>query len=119
MRRAVSSYIGKASKDFGAEEEVIGAGGAAPVLSYSGLHLYEEAVLGFPLPLRERDRVRGKAVATHLLIQTKSAVDIGVESPFLSAMSIGLTVADPQVGQGHAHVSLPVSGMDQARAHSR
>src|SRR5437764_629268 len=26
---------------------------------YSGLHLYEEAVLGFPLPLRERDRVRG------------------------------------------------------------
>src|SRR5207249_4332245 len=42
---------------------------------YSGLHLYEEAVLGFPLPLRERDRVRGKAVATNLLIQTKSAVD--------------------------------------------
>src|SRR5437773_1786464 len=42
--------------------------------AYSGLHLYEEAVLGFPLPLRERDRVRGKAVATHLLIQTKSAV---------------------------------------------
>src|SRR2546421_1857107 len=41
---------------------------------YSGLHLYEEAVLGFPLPLRERDRVRGKAVATNLLIQTKSAV---------------------------------------------
>src|SRR5947199_8079695 len=44
------------------------------LLTYSGLHLYEEAVLGFPLPLRERDRVRGKAVATHLLIQTKSAV---------------------------------------------
>ena len=44
------------------------------LLLYSGLHLYEEAVLGFPLPLRERDRVRGKAVATHLLIQTKSAV---------------------------------------------
>src|SRR5207248_4135247 len=43
--------------------------------NYSGLHLYEEAVLGFPLPLRERDRVRGKAGATHLLIQTKSAVD--------------------------------------------
>src|SRR5213078_1320128 len=42
--------------------------------AYSGLHLYEEAVLGFPLPLRERDRVRGKAVATQLLIQTKSAV---------------------------------------------
>src|SRR5947199_4389528 len=41
---------------------------------YSGLHLYEEAILGFPLPLRERDRVRGKAVATNLLIQTKSAV---------------------------------------------
>ena len=46
-------------------------GGRVP---YSGLHLYEEAVLGFPLPLRERDRVRGKAVATNLLIQTKSAV---------------------------------------------
>ena len=44
------------------------------LLLYSGLHLYEEAVLGFPLPLRERDRVRGKAGATHLLIQTKSAV---------------------------------------------
>src|SRR5436190_20733418 len=44
--------------------------------AYSGLHLYEEAVLGFPLPLRERDRVRGKAVATHLLIQTKSAVGV-------------------------------------------
>src|SRR5947207_7321648 len=43
--------------------------------NYSGLHLYEEAVLGFPLPLRERDRVRGKAVATNLLIQTKSAVN--------------------------------------------
>src|SRR5438874_12723673 len=42
--------------------------------NYSGLHLYEETVLGFPLPLRERDRVRGKVVATHLLIQTKSAV---------------------------------------------
>src|SRR5436190_23646345 len=41
---------------------------------YGGLHLYEEAVLGFPLPLRERDRVRGKAVTTNLLIQTKSAV---------------------------------------------
>src|SRR5439155_21564130 len=48
-------------------------GGRVSIL-YSGLHLYEEAVLGFPLPLRERDRVRGKAVATHLLIQTKSAV---------------------------------------------
>src|SRR5436190_21619071 len=32
--------------------------------------------LGFPLPLRERDRVRGKAVATNLLIQTKSAVKV-------------------------------------------
>src|SRR5204863_1555575 len=45
-----------------------------PRTGYSGLHLYEEAVLGFPLPLRERDRVRGKAVATNLRIQTKSAV---------------------------------------------
>src|SRR5206468_979197 len=48
------------------------------LLLYSGLHLYEEAVLGFPLPLRERDRVRGKAGATHLLIQTKSAVGWGI-----------------------------------------
>ena len=52
---------------------IVGLGSFAPRL-YSGLHLYEEAVLGFPLPLRERDRVRGKAVATNLLIQTKSAV---------------------------------------------
>ena len=37
--------------------------------------MHEEAVLGFPLPLRERDRVRGKGVATNLLIQTKSAVN--------------------------------------------
>jgi hypothetical protein len=43
------------------------------LLLYSGLHLYE-VVLGFPLPLRERDRVRGKVMATSLLIQTKSAV---------------------------------------------
>ena len=49
--------------------------------AYSGLHLYEEAVLGFPLPLRERDRVRGKAVATNLFIQTKSAVSSQVPSP--------------------------------------
>jgi hypothetical protein len=42
--------------------------------AYSGCHLYEEVVLGFPLPLRERDRVRGKVKATNLLIQTKSAV---------------------------------------------
>src|SRR5947208_16081531 len=41
---------------------------------YSGLHLYEEIVLGFPLPLRERDRVRGKGAATSLLIQTKNAL---------------------------------------------
>src|SRR5438034_10169057 len=41
---------------------------------YSGLHLYEEIVLGFPLPLRERDRVRGKGAATSLLIQTKKAL---------------------------------------------
>src|SRR5881397_2307443 len=42
--------------------------------AYSGLHLYEEIVLGFPLPLRERDRVRGKGAATSLLIQTKNAL---------------------------------------------
>src|SRR5437773_3315749 len=41
---------------------------------YSGLHLYEEIVLGFPPPLRERDRVRGKGAATSLLIQTKNAL---------------------------------------------
>jgi hypothetical protein len=38
------------------------------------LHLYEELVLGFPLPLRERDRERGKEAAMNLLIQTKNAV---------------------------------------------
>src|SRR5437773_11965303 len=41
---------------------------------YSGLHLYEEIVFGSPLPLRERDRVRGKGAATSLLIQTKNAL---------------------------------------------
>src|SRR5436190_19585124 len=41
---------------------------------YSGLQLYVEIVLGFPLPLRERDRVRGKGTATSLLIQTKNAL---------------------------------------------
>src|SRR5216117_3830777 len=43
-------------------------------IGYSGLQLYEEIVLGFPLPLRERDRVRGKGAATSLLIQTKNAL---------------------------------------------
>src|SRR6266446_1569078 len=47
---------------------------AGRLLAYSGLHLYEEIVLGFPLPLRERDRVRGKGSATSLLIQTKNAL---------------------------------------------
>ena len=61
MRRAVSSYIGKASKDFGAEEEVIGAGGAALVLSYSGLHLYEEAVSWVPSPLAGEGQGEGKS----------------------------------------------------------
>ena len=41
---------------------------------YSGLHLHEEVVFGFPLPLRERDRVRGKGTVTNLFIQAKSAV---------------------------------------------
>ena len=48
-------------------------------MHYSGLHLYEEAVLGFPLPLRERDRVRGKGTATSLLIQTKNALNWLIE----------------------------------------
>src|SRR5436190_15092320 len=61
MRRAVSSYIGKASKDFGAEEEVIGAGGGALVLSYSGLHLYEEAVSWVPSPLAGEGQGEGKS----------------------------------------------------------
>jgi hypothetical protein len=34
--------------------------------------LYEEEILGFPLPLRERDRVRGKIAGTSLSIQTKN-----------------------------------------------
>src|SRR5207247_503893 len=66
---------------------------------YSGLHLYEEAVLGFPLPLRERDRVRGKAVATNLLIQTKSAVACVSCSLRKAARQ---TALDPQTGQGAA-----------------
>jgi hypothetical protein len=37
--------------------------------------LYEEVFPGPPLPLRERDRVRGKRAATSLLIQTKNAVN--------------------------------------------
>jgi hypothetical protein len=36
--------------------------------------LYEEVVLESPLPLWERDRVRGKVATTSLLIQAKSAV---------------------------------------------
>src|SRR5437773_11099314 len=44
---------------------------------YSGLQLYEEIIFGFPLPLRERDRVRGKGAATSLLIQTKNALKRG------------------------------------------
>src|SRR5438093_12621489 len=47
---------------------------AGRLLAYSGLHLYEEIVLGFPRPWRERDRVRGKGAATSLLIQTKNAL---------------------------------------------
>src|SRR5439155_23151140 len=62
-------------------------------LLYSGLHLYEEAVLGFPLPLRERDRVRGKAVATNLLIQTKSAVRQREETENRPCRSLSLSRA--------------------------
>src|SRR5256885_3458596 len=72
--------------------------GAIPpfLLCYSGLHLYEEAVLGFPLPLRERDRVRGKAGATHLLIQTKSAV-----KPALSRVASVTPSADQAERSAH------------------
>jgi hypothetical protein len=38
--------------------------------------LHEEIILGFPLPLRERDRVRVKVGETSLLTQTKSAVNL-------------------------------------------
>jgi hypothetical protein len=37
--------------------------------------LYEEVVFGSPLPLRERDRVRGKEEKAYPLIQTKIAVN--------------------------------------------
>jgi hypothetical protein len=39
---------------------------------YGGLQLYEEVILGFPLPVWERDRVRGKVAAKDLLVQPKS-----------------------------------------------
>src|SRR5947207_6439470 len=58
--------------------------------AYIGLHLYEEIILGFPLPLRERDRVRGKGAATSLLIQAKNA------------LSCSSAVADRQDREGMA-----------------
>jgi hypothetical protein len=54
-------------------------------LAYSGLHLHEEVVFGFPLPLWERDRVRGKATATNLLIQAKSAVNREKPATYLAS----------------------------------
>jgi hypothetical protein len=46
------------------------------IVSLSVGRQYEEVVLGSPLPLWERDRVRGKGATTDLLIQTKNAVDV-------------------------------------------
>lgn len=47
------------------------------VLALIGQYYIERSVeLKFPLPLWERVRVRGKGVATSLLIQTKNAVDL-------------------------------------------
>ena len=75
---------------------IVGSVSFVPRL-YSGLHLYEEAVLGFPLPLREKDRVRGKAVATNLLIQTKSAVR-------LSERIVGSRGRERERGENHLQV---------------
>jgi hypothetical protein len=41
---------------------------------YSGLHLSEEVVFASPLPLWERDRVRGNEEKASLFIQTKVAI---------------------------------------------
>jgi hypothetical protein len=54
--------------------------------------LYEEVVLGFPLPVWERDRVRGKVVAPNLLTQMKSAVE--TLSDLTVRMSRGLISAE-------------------------
>jgi len=42
---------------------------------------HEEIVFGSPLPLWERDRVRGSAEKTYLLLQTKIALDKRAASP--------------------------------------
>src|SRR5439155_26485579 len=87
----------------------------APVPPYSGLHLYEEAVLGFPLPLRERDRVRGKAVATNLLSQTKSAVMLAgpPEGRSQTSCKVGL---DPDVpGSQRVHPRLSFRSSQSTR----
>src|SRR5262245_63623986 len=59
---------------------------------------YEEVDFGSPLPLRERDRVRGKGTATRLLIQTKTAVS---RSPvmFIGLLRRALTLAPPCAGR--------------------
>jgi hypothetical protein len=43
-------------------------------MHHGSVHLCEEVILGFPLPLWERDRVRGKVAATSLFNQTKNRV---------------------------------------------
>src|SRR5947207_12039758 len=69
------------------------------LLAYSGLHLYEEIVLGFPLPQGERDRVRGKGAATSLLIQTKNALRSSFrnrhEVPMIDLRSDTVTLPSP------------------------
>src|SRR5438034_11513769 len=97
--------------DRGIRQESIGIVTA----DYSGLHLYEEAVLGFPLPLRERDRVRGKAVATNLLIQTKSAVMLAgpPEGRSQTSCQVGL---DPDVpGSQRVHPRLSFRSSQSTR----
>jgi hypothetical protein len=46
------------------------------VVSYSSLPLYEESALGFPLPLWERDRVRGETRRKNMFTQGKAAVSV-------------------------------------------
>lgn len=43
-------------------------------MTSSGLHLCEEVVFESPLPLWERDRMKGKGEHAYLLSQTKIAV---------------------------------------------
>ena len=57
------------------------------------MQLCEEVVLGFPLPVWERDRVRGKVAATNLLTQMKSAVKsvgIAVDSRYFRMARIAI-----------------------------